>query len=178
MVGSSPLYLSQLSFTIKVIWLTTSTTSYLRATYQHIWSCTSGVSQISGFLVGPDAKTAYDFVFGVFPYQSLISKLLSQFFLLNDHSILPKGWFIITAAAAAAPPRQSTWEFCSVRINFVGRDFAHFCTQFFFLSFFSNINTSSLLIFNLLIGGKRQLIFSIVGPDLLRLSGATHTVAP
>ena len=42
----------------------------------------------------------------------------------------------------------------------------------FFLLFLSYINTSSLLIFNLLIGGKLQLFFSIFGPDLVRLSGA------
>ena len=106
-------------------------------------------------------KTAYDFVAGVIPYQSLIfnlpsflSTMIIQFCPKDDSSsrllLLPLCIDLgLQRTDHSRPPLISVLNYCSFFILFI---FFHLPFSFFF--FFSYIHMSSLLIFILLIGGK------------------------
>ena len=101
-------------------------------------------------------KTAYDFVAGVIPYQSLIfnlpsflSTMIIQFCPKDDSSsrllLLPLCIDLgLQRTDHSRPPLISVLNYCSF----------FFSSSFFFLLFFSYIHMSSLLLFILLIGGK------------------------
>ena len=109
-------------------------------------------------------------------YHSHIFKLLSQFFLFNAHSSCPEDDLssLLLLLPLGIRPGIAAYGSKPRRLILALKFFSSFFYFFspFFLLFLSYINTSSLLIFNLLIGGKLQLFFSIFGPDLVRLSGA------
>ena len=120
-------------------------------------------------------KTAYDFVAGVIPYQSLIfnlpsflSTMIIQFCPKDDSSsrllLLPLCIDLgLQRTDHSRPPLISVLNYCSFFILFI---FFHLPFSFFF---FSHISIWAHFWFSSSSSGE-NLFFSIFGPDLLRLS--------